>query len=220
MSEDVLTDEGYVIGPAEGEEYADDYEPPEPHGYTIAGKAGPEFADQVKLADWHLRKAAEQEAVTAAILAPFAEELERLESETARLVAEMNAVTKQRERDPEWHKAQVQWWFLDCNVRETTGKASLSLPYGIVKSRQNKGKTEVDEETILGLWRQDPEAYADCIKQAVSASAVRKRFSLLESGEVEDQETGEIMAEDIIRQIEPPSVSVTVELTGKPKAEE
>lgn len=201
-----ITEEGWV--------------PPEPHGYSIAAKAGPEFAAQLKLADWHLRKAAELEAVTSALVAPFDEEIKRLEAERARILAEREALVRVRQRDVEWHKAQVEWWFQDQNVRETTGKATLRLPYGAIKSRQTPGRTEVNEEEVLRLWREDPDTFSDCIREVVDKASVRKRFVLLDSGEVEDTVTGEIHPQGILAQTEPPGLTVTVELAGTPKSED
>jgi len=198
-------------------EEQEEWVPPEPEGYTIARKAGPELKAQMDLASWHLRKASEIQAVAEAQLAPFDDEISRLEAEIGRLQGEQQRIQEAAERRMGWHEEQVIRWYLDANLREVTGKAALDLPYGVVKSRQTRGKTEINSDLVMRLYREQPEAYRDLIAESVSVSAVRKRFRLLEDGSVEDTQDGEILAEAVIRQVEPPRIDVTVELTGKPQ---
>ena len=80
-----------------------------------------------------------------------------------------------------------------------------------MRTRQSRGKTEVDNAAVLTLYQDNPAEYGDLIKPAVVASAVRERFTLREDGATVDATTGEVLPMEVIRQIEEPTVKVSVE---------
>lgn len=174
--------------------------------YSIAGKAGPDLAEQVRLADWHCQRIAELEVTEAILAGPIVEEIERLE-------ARLDAVRAPLQAKRRWHEAQVQWWVLEENIRERVGK-SVPLAHGQIKTRQTPGKTEVRPEVILCLYRDNPQEFGDLIKPTVDTKAVRERYELRDDGTCVDTVTGEALAEPVIVQTEEPHIQVTVTALG------
>lgn len=195
-------------------------QPPEPHGYSIAAKAGDDLAAQLQLADWHGRKASEARVLAEAIAAPFDAEIERLGKELARLTQARADAIADQVRCIGWHEEQVIRWF--PAFREATGKKSVSLPYLEIKSSQGRGKTEIDEGAVMDLAAAHPGDFEGLVENipTVNKKAVRERFELREDGTVLDKTSGEIVEAPILSWVELPSLTVTVTLTGQPKAEE
>lgn len=174
--------------------------------YSIAGKAGPDLAEQVRLADWHCQRIAELEVTEAILAGPIVEEIERLE-------ARLDAVRAPLQAKRRWHEAQVQWWVLEENIRERVGK-SVPLAHGQIKTRQTPGKTEVQTDRILCLYRDHPQEFGDLIKPTVDSKAVRERYALQADGTCVDTVTGEVLSEPVIVVTEEPSVKVIVTALG------
>jgi hypothetical protein len=193
---------------------AGEWQAPEPEGYSIAKRAGQDLSAQMTLASWHAQKAAECQAVTDAILAPHMEELTRLESEAARIRQQAEEIRNQRRRDFDWHVSQVRFWFESANIRETTGQATLKLPYVIVKSVQSRGTTQVNKTLVLELAAKDPEAWGHLVKPMPDDGGIRKLYEL-KDGRVLTKD-GEIIEQEIIVQVEPPHLNVDVQITGDP----
>lgn len=174
--------------------------------YTIAGKAGPDLESQVRLADWHCQRIAELDVLEAALTAPIVEEIERLQ---ARLKAAQSPLQQKRQ----WHEAQVQWWVLEENIRERVGK-TIPLAHGQIVTRQTPGKTEVQADRVLSLYRDNPKEFGDLVKPTVDNKAVRERYELQADGTCVDTVTGEALPEPVIVVTEEPSVKVTVTALG------
>ena len=174
--------------------------------YSIAGHAGPDLQAQIRLADWHCQRIAENDVMEAALCDPIVEEI-------ARLQARLEAIRAPYDKQRAWHEAQLKWWVLEENIRETMGK-TVPLAHGQIKTLQLEGKTEVVNAAVLTLYQSDPQNYGGLVKQDADSKAVRDRFELLADGTCTDRETGEILPEAVIVQTEEPHVKVTITALG------
>lgn len=176
-------------------------------GYSIVGRAGSDPAEQLRVVDWHLRRIAEAHSRAEPQLALIDAEIERLQLLRA-------DIARRRDSDCEFHETAIKLWVADTNARETLGK-SIALPHGAIRTRQTPGRTEVDSDAVLRLYERDRELYADVVQLSANRSAARRRFKL-QGGRVVDTITGEVLTDPVIREVEPPSpsVSVTIEATS------
>ena len=170
--------------------------------YTIVAKAGPELEDQLALADWHCQKIANAQYVEALLADPIQAEIDRLQER-------LSTIRDRTQNNAQFHEHALVLWVHEANLRDAIG-ATITLAHGTINTRQTKGKTDIDEEGLLRYAADHPE-FETLIKAVVDKSAVRKRLELTADGRVLDKETGELIDEPLIWQVEPPGISVKIE---------
>lgn len=178
--------------------------------YSIIGRAGPDLQDQVRLVGWHMRRAREAQAMAETLAAPLVAEMDRLQRR-------VTLISGRAHREVEWHENCIRLWVHDANVRQTLGK-QIPTAHGTVVTRATKGRTEIDEDAawnLAGELEEFEELYVRTVRQ-LDKAALRKRLRLDAQGQTVDTETGEVLP-DVLRQVEPPGVSVELQLdSGEP----
>jgi len=181
-----------------------------PTGYTILGHCGPDRAAQLRQVDYHLAQAGKAQRRAAWLAGPLEDEMLRLQG----VVAD---IRKQEAHEVEHHRMVVAIWLEDSGAREELG-ATIPLLHGKVVTRKTPGKTKIDDSEVLALYQEDGEdKYSDLLCLAVVAGAVRNRFALQPDGSVVDKDTGEVVDRRIIKQVEAPGISVTLEPAETPE---
>lgn len=182
-----------------------DDETEERSSYSIIGRAGDDLTAQLRLVGWHVQQVRESCARADAVAKP-------LEEEVAKLQARLATIRKQQETDVSFHTSAIEVWVLDSNARETVGK-TIPTAHGVIKTRQCKASTAIDEDLVLKLYQADPTRFDRCCYPAlkVSKEVIRDRFELSADGRTVDRDTGEVLDEQVIRVVDWPRVKVTIE---------
>ena len=170
--------------------------------FNIIQKAGPDIQEQLRLVDWCIAKMGQLQQQADMLAGP-------IEVRLGYLQTKLGAIRSRADSKVSFFENAVRIWIEDSGAREQLGK-SFETPNGKIKTRETKGKTELDGDAILQLAEELPAEYGALIKHVLDKRYARERFQLTDDGSTVDVDTGELMGVPLITQIEPPGISTTI----------
>ena len=186
---------------------------PEDEAHDVDPYDLPAIVDELTFRVGRMRHERRRAAVlSASILA----ELEPLLVEVAQMQSRLDGIAERAEAACKHHQNCIDPLVSLPDVRAALGK-TIPTAYGVIKTRQVSGKTEIDEEALALYIAEDPigDYIAEqTMKTVPDAKAIRERFAPHPKGTVE-KESGVILPVHMFRQTEDPHITVTVVTDGE-----
>lgn len=202
---------------------------PREKGYSIRGKAGDSIDEQLRLANYHIERAAQERHLMEAQAAPIEERI-------AELQARADAIRRDGEEAAARHEGFVRSWLLDPEVQAAlriapgSKKRRITLADADCSLRAKPGTTALDQRAVIALAQDDPDSPLWTngvvrVENVVDAAKARKWFRLVDGRTVDGDGVivepvryygadGQELESPVLSQVELPGDTVTIKYTG------